>query len=158
MRAPMRTPLCEIEEFLKSKERWIDRHIKVAQEAAERRANFSVDPAAVTGLKEKAKAALTARTEHYAQLMGVRPTSVRVGSARSRWGSCSSAGRINYAWFIIMGGDELVDYLVVHELSHLKHMNHSKRFWDMVDTYIPDAKERRRKLRMLQKKLYAEGW
>ncbi|MDR0817647.1 MAG: M48 family metallopeptidase [Clostridiales Family XIII bacterium] len=158
VRAPMRTSVREIEGFLRSKQKWIDRHMKEARDAAKSRAEFSVSPAVVKQLRDKAKAVLTERTEHYAELMGVRPASVRVGSAKSRWGSCSSAGRINYAWYIIMGDDELIDYLVVHELTHLTHMNHSKRFWDAVGIYIPDAKSCRKRLRELQTKLNAEGW
>jgi predicted metal-dependent hydrolase len=158
VRAPMRTPVREIERFLRSKQKWIDRHMQAARAAAESRANFSVDPAVVKQLQEKAKLVLNERTEYYAKQMGVRPSSVRVGSAKSRWGSCSSAGRINYTWYIILGDDALIDYLVVHELAHLKHLNHSKQFWDTVSLYIPDAKDRRKRLRQLQAKLNAEGW
>jgi predicted metal-dependent hydrolase len=158
VRAPMRTPVREIERFIRSKQRWIDTHMQAARAAAESRATFSVDPAVVRQLKEKAKIVLTARTDDYAKRMGVHPSSVRIGSAKSRWGSCSASGRINYAWYIILGDDELIDYLVVHELSHLKHMNHSKAFWDTVETYIPDAPDRRARLRQLQTKLNSENW
>jgi predicted metal-dependent hydrolase len=90
--------------------------------------------------------------------MGVKPCSVRIGSARSRWGSCSASGRINYSWFIIMGDARLIDYLVIHELAHMKHLNHSAQFWEEVAKYEPEARVQRKKLRELQEKINSEGW
>ena len=109
-------------------------------------------------LKEHAKQYLPERTEYFAGLMEVVPTSVRIGSATTRWGSCNSNGKITYSWRIIMCDDSLIDYLVVHELAHLLQMNHSSKFWMEVEKIIPDYKNRRKHLKEFNKKLYCEPW
>ncbi|MDR1496674.1 MAG: Maf family protein [Clostridiales Family XIII bacterium] len=109
-------------------------------------------------LKGLARAILPARTRDRATAMGVRPTKVSVGNARKRWGSCNSKGGIRYTWRIMLGDDADMDYLVVHELAHLKHLNHSKRYWNFVASVLPDCKERRKKLRELYRAIEREGW
>jgi hypothetical protein len=83
----------------------------------------------------------------YADKIGVKPGPVAVKSMKSRWGSCSIRGRISFAWNIIMAPEPVLDYLVVHELCHLLHHNHSLEYWKLVSTLVPDHKERRKWLR-----------
>ncbi|MDR1292184.1 MAG: Maf family protein [Clostridiales Family XIII bacterium] len=109
-------------------------------------------------LKNVARRELPERTREWAARMGVRPTKVSVGSARKRWGSCKQDGGIRYTWRIMLGNERLVDYLVVHELAHLKQMNHSKRFWAVVEAALPDFKARRKELRALYNSIESEGW
>jgi predicted metal-dependent hydrolase len=109
-------------------------------------------------LKNIALRELTIRTEEWAKRMGVRPTKISVGNARKRWGSCKQDGSVRYTWRIMLGNDRVVDYLVVHELAHLKQMNHSKRFWAVVGSVLPDFKERRKELRALYRSIENEGW
>lgn len=111
-----------------------------------------------TLLKEYAKEYLPKRTAELAITMGVKPSSVRVGNANSRWGSCNSLGRINYTWKIIMCDDSIIDYVIVHELAHLRHMNHSQLFWNEVQRYSPEAKNYRKSLKEFQRKLNCETW
>jgi len=87
------------------------------------------------------------RVRHYAGLIGVWPRSVKLKSLRSRWGSCSTRGGINFAWNIIMAGEPILDYLVVHELCHLVHHNHSPEYWKLVASYVPDHLQKRKWLR-----------
>lgn len=84
---------------------------------------------------------LTEKTERYAKIIGVEPTSVSIKSYKSRWGSCSSTGDISYNWKIIVAPHKVVDYIVIHELCHLREQNHSPRFWRHVERYAPDWKE-----------------
>ncbi len=84
---------------------------------------------------------LTEKTERYAKIIGVEPTSVSIKSYKSRWGSCSSSGDISYNWKIIVAPHKVVDYIVIHELCHLREHNHSPRFWRHVERYAPDWKE-----------------
>lgn len=79
----------------------------------------------------------------FAQLMGLKFSKVKLSSATKRWGSCSSLGNINLNWRLIMAPQEIIDYVIVHELSHLKEMNHSQKFWNEVGKVLPDYKERR---------------
>ena len=80
------------------------------------------------------------KTERYAALMGVNPTSVGIKNYKARWGSCSANGVIDYNWRLIMAPHSVVNYVVVHELCHLKQFNHSKQFWSHVETYCTEYK------------------
>lgn len=96
---------------------------------------------------------LSARVEHYAPRLGVCPSRVSIRGQRSRWGSCSGKGTLSLNWRLMMVPGELADYVVVHELCHLRHMNHSPTFWSMVSGTIPDYRLRRRRLNELQGRL-----
>ena len=103
--------------------------------------------------RREAAVHLAARVEHYASRLGVRPSRVTVRGQRSRWGSCSARGTVSLNWRLIMVPSALADYVVVHELCHLRHMDHSPRFWAMVGDVVPDYRERRRSLNALQWRL-----
>ncbi len=105
-----------------------------------------------------AKPCLTARALDYAKLMGVMPSAVRVSGAKTRWGSCSAGKTLNFSWRLVMAGDDVIDYVVVHELAHLKEMNHSPRFWAVVEGVLPDFRERKAALIALQRRLAGEDW
>lgn len=96
---------------------------------------------------------LAGRIEHYSAQLGVRPSRVTIRGQRSRWGSCSSKGTVSLNWRLMMVPSALVDYVVVHELCHLRHMNHSPQFWAMVAGAVPDYRERRRSLNALRGRL-----
>jgi hypothetical protein len=82
---------------------------------------------------------LKARAEHWARETGLQPTKISVREARTRWGSCNPRGHISLNWRLGVYRPEVIDYVIVHELSHLKHMNHSKHFWDLVERLIPGS-------------------
>jgi predicted metal-dependent hydrolase len=105
-----------------------------------------------------AKQVLTARTLAYAAQMGVNPSGIKINSAKTRWGSCSLKKSINYSWRLIMAEEDVIDFVVVHELAHIKEMNHSDRFWAIVEGVLPDYRKRRLRLKALQKRLGAEDW
>jgi len=93
---------------------------------------------------------LTEKTLRFAQKMSVIPSAVKINSAKKRWGSCSAKKSINYSWRLIAAHDDVIDYVIVHELAHLKQMNHSARFWLIVEDIFPDYRSRRKKLNELQ--------
>ena len=105
-----------------------------------------------------AKKYLTHRTIEIAKQMSVAPKAIKINSSRTRWGSCSQQKSINYSWRLILADDEVIDYVIAHELAHLTEMNHSDRFWKIVENVYPDFQVRRMRLRELQKKLYIEKW
>jgi predicted metal-dependent hydrolase len=105
-----------------------------------------------------AKRDLTNKVLDFAKQMGVMPTAVKINGAKTRWGSCSSRKSLNFSWRLIMADDDVVDYVVVHELSHLTEMNHSQKFWAIVENTLPDYRERKAKLKLLQKRLSLEDW
>lgn len=85
---------------------------------------------------------LTERVALYAAQHGFQPKRIRISSARTRWGSCSTSGTLSFTWRLVMAPLEVVDYVVIHELVHLKVHNHSKTFWDSVAALMPDYKRR----------------
>ena len=93
---------------------------------------------------------LTARVEHYSVRLGVCASRVIIRGQRSRWGSCSGKGTVSLNWRLMMVPGTLVDYVVVHELCHLRYMNHSPQFWAMVSGIVPDYGDHRRSLDALQ--------
>lgn len=101
---------------------------------------------------------LTEKVQLYARKMGVAPAAVRIHGAKTRWGSCSSRGNLNFSWRLMMAPDSAIDYVTVHELAHLKEMNHSAAFRAVVEEVLPDYRERCLSLKTLQKRLNQENW
>lgn len=93
------------------------------------------------------------RLNHYAPRMGVSFKQLSLSSAKTRWGSCTSEGNIRLHWKLIHCDLHIIDYLVVHELAHLREMNHSARFWQIVANEIPDYAERRKALKVLSESM-----
>lgn len=103
--------------------------------------------------KTQALTVFTERVSHYATLHKFEPKQVKVNSARTRWGSCTSTGTINFTWRLVMAPVEVIDYVVLHELAHLKIKNHSPRFWKLVESLCPEFKRHRKWLREHGEKL-----
>lgn len=97
--------------------------------------------------RELARRKITGRVEYFAPLMGVSYNRIFIKEQKTRWGSCSSLGNLNFNWKLILLDEALLDYVVVHELAHRKQMNHSPAFWAEVEQILPDYRERRRRLR-----------
>lgn len=97
--------------------------------------------------KDEALDLLTKRTHHFNQVYKFTFKNITVRNQKSRWGSCSTKGNINFNYGLIYLPEHLRDYIVVHELCHLQEMNHGKRFWALVEKTIPDHKARRLELR-----------
>lgn len=93
--------------------------------------------------KAAARKVLTERVRFYAQKFGLKYQKIRISSARTRWGSCSSRGTLSFTWRLVMAPLEVVDYVVVHELAHLRVQNHSAAFWAEVAQMMPDFKRQR---------------
>lgn len=96
--------------------------------------------------RETARAIAHERVAHFNASGGYRVGSIRIRNSKTRWGSCSSRGNLNFHYRIVFLPAELIDYVVVHELCHLREMNHSPRFWAQVAEVLPDYQERRRAL------------
>ncbi|MBI2333471.1 MAG: M48 family metallopeptidase [Chloroflexi bacterium] len=103
--------------------------------------------------KEQALQVFTERVDHYAALYGFSPKQVKVNSAKTRWGSCSANGTINFTWRLVMAPLDVIDYVVLHELAHLRVKNHSPRFWKLVESLCPDFKRHRKWLKENGEKL-----
>jgi len=100
--------------------------------------------------RQQAVRRLPGRLERFAEDLSVRPTRVSIRGQKTRWGSCSSDGEISLNWRLVLLPSELADYILVHELCHLRHMDHSPRFWDLVATLVPDYGLKRERIAALQ--------
>jgi len=103
--------------------------------------------------KERAYAVIAERVRVYSEQHGFLPKQVKISSARTRWGSCSPDGTLNFTWRLVMAPLDVVDYVVVHELVHLQVKNHSSRFWREVEKIMPEYKDHRKWLRIHGEKL-----
>lgn len=155
VRAPLRTPNSEIRAFIQEHKEWIQDSLKKAkaQELAyqdhlrEIGADKPYTEEELLQMKKDARKILPSRCEYYAPLMGVSYNRIAIKAQRSRWGSCSTKKNLNFNCLLMLCPEEIQDYVVVHELSHLKEMNHSPAFWAEVGKILPDYKKRRRWLR-----------
>ena len=142
LRAPRRMPLRLIEQFVASHETWIAKHReKIRRRAEFDEAHFS-DEEQIQSLITRAKAILPEKTEYWAKIMGVTPTGVRITRAKKRFGSCSPENRIAYSYRLMAYPEEAIDYVVVHELSHIRHKNHSPDFYAFIARFLPNYKAR----------------
>lgn len=103
--------------------------------------------------KRNAKRKFTEKTERYAKIVGVEPKSTSIKSFKSRWGSCSPEGDLDFNWAVVMAPNRIVDYIVIHELCHLLHHDHSPKFWKEVERVMPDYKEHKEWLKVNGHKL-----
>ena len=99
--------------------------------------------AIVNWLREQGRSHLERRTDHYAKLINVKWSGLRVKSFKTLWGSCSRSGELAFNWRILMAPDAVIDYVVAHELAHRIEFNHSVRFWGILESIIPDYREQR---------------
>ena len=105
-----------------------------------------------------AESYLATRVAIFADFMGTKPTAVKISGAKKRWGSCSSRKSLNFSWRLIMASEDIIDYVIVHELAHLTQMNHSRKFWAIVESMLPDYRDRKKELCKLGKRLAEEDW
>lgn len=108
-------------------------------------------------LKAEARRQLAARARLKAAALGAKVTGVSVRDTRSRWGSCSASGRLSFCWRLILAPDAVFDYVVAHEVAHLKEMNHSPRFWELCASLTPAVEGPREWLRVNGARLHAYG-
>ena len=185
--APHRTPIPEIDKFVREKESWLWRKIR---ENGERQKEIKakeyvtgeiffflgephplrIEAAAlgcdklaflcgqfvlasdkvlqgrelfVDWYRKSAQEYIGERVDHFSQALNLIPRGIRISNARRRWGSCSQDNHLHFSWRLIMAPRPVIDYLVVHELAHMKEKNHSERFWGLVGKTIADYKKQR---------------
>lgn len=150
VRAPKRCPRSFIEAFVRQKEDWVMRQLarfekqRKEHPAPERPPLSDKDRARYISI---ARDIFTRKTAYYARIMGVSYGRIAIREQKTRWGSCSSKGNLNFNWRLILAPEEVLDYIVVHELAHRREMNHSKAFYAVVESVLPDYRQARRWLR-----------
>ena len=144
-RAPLRMPKDRILCFLSEKASWIRMQQGRMQERENMRqqARIHLDAAQEKELRERAKSVLAQRTAYFARQVGVTYGRITVRDQKTRWGSCSQTGNLNFNFRLILAPLEVLDYVVVHELCHRRQMNHFAQFWQEVARVLPDYRERK---------------
>ena len=136
---PLRATQEQVEKFINDNKDWIEKHLKAMEERQKELS--SVDKITIDEIRALADEALKVipeRVKHYAPLLGVRYGRITIRNQRSRWGSCSGRKNLNFNCLLMLTPPEVIDSVVVHELAHLKEMNHSERFYAEVLRVFPD--------------------
>ena len=139
VRVPLRTSQEQVEKFISDHKIWIEKHLKAIEERQKDTASvekLSIDE--IRGLADRALEVIPARVRHYAPLLGVTYGRITIRNQRSRWGSCSGKKNLNFNCLLMLTPPEVIDSVVVHEVCHLKEMNHSERFYAEVLRVFPD--------------------
>lgn len=143
VRCPKRMRLEEVRSFVESKSTWIEKHLATRNRIEPNK----LTEEQIKNLREKARQLVTERVQYYAPFIGVRYGQISIRMQRTRWGSCSSKGNLNFNCLLALVPSEVLDYVVVHELCHLKELNHSERFWSEVSNVLPDYKVQKKWLK-----------
>lgn len=148
VRAPRYMSEAEIRTFVESKSSWLAKHLQKREKDMESlREDGEFTELEIKRLQELAKEIIPEKVAYYARLMGVTYGRISVRKQKTRWGSCSREGNLNFNCLLMMAPPEVLDYVVVHELSHRLEMNHSVRFWAQVEKVLPDYRTQRKWLK-----------
>lgn len=144
-RVPKHLPEREIACFIEKHRNWLIKKLALF----EKRLSYSIPPAGELTKEENSQMQelFSSKVEHYAAVMGVTYGRITIRDQKTRWGSCSSKGNLNFNYRLAYLPEELLDYVVVHELAHRIYMDHSENFWQQVAQYFPDYKNCRKKLK-----------
>lgn len=148
VRAPRHMSEAEIRKFVEEKSSWLANHLQKQQEAmASLRAEGRFTDREIERMVKLAKQVISEKVAYYARLMDVTYGRISIRKQKTRWGSCSREGNLNFNCLLMMTPPEVQDYVVVHELSHRLEMNHSPRFWAQVEKMLPDYRNSRKWLK-----------
>lgn len=152
LRAPKGLSNQAVMDFVKERQAWIVQKWfeteRIRRQKAERPPrDYEQNPALEVQYRKEARRRITERAAYFAEKMGVDYGRIAIKAAKTRWGSCSARGNLNFHWKLILMPPAILDYVVVHELAHRIEMNHSPRFWAQVERILPDYLERRRWLK-----------
>ena len=140
VRAPLKLSQKEIDKILLGKKSWLEKTIISQREKKKNIKEYSDYD--IKLLRKNAKEIIPEKVKYYASIMQVVPASVKINSAKKRYGSCSGTNNLNFSLYLMDKDERFIDYVVVHELAHIKHHNHSKDFYKFIEQFMPDYKER----------------
>ncbi|MBR3595512.1 MAG: M48 family metallopeptidase [Clostridia bacterium] len=146
VRAPVGTSEKYIRETVDSHAQWIEKAKKKLEGRKEKLSAASFEEEKL--LRRKAKEILPEKVRFYGDILGVSPSRITVTGAKTRFGSCSGKNSISFSFYLMRYPEKAIDYVVVHELCHILHHNHSKEFYKEIEKILPDYKEREKLLRM----------
>jgi len=142
IKAPKWTRLAKIDRFYKANLEWIAGKRKALQDNRNKIELLTAED--IEALKQNAKKVMTAKTAYYSEIMGVKPDKVKITSAKKTWGTCihtRNTYTVCFSYRNMFLPDRCQDYIVVHELAHIKHMDHSAQFYGFIEKFLPDYRE-----------------
>lgn len=144
VRAPYFVSENKIESFVKINEDWLRNAFERKRKELER---YNLSDTDLSDLIERAKIHIPNRVDYFSELMNLKPASVKITKAKKRFGSCSGRNGLCFSCYLMLYPESAIDYVVVHELAHIKHHNHSNDFYELIEKYMPDYKERIKQLK-----------
>ena len=147
VKAPKGLPRAEIDSFVSAHKLWIEK-AKTRQEKRTTTENALTNER-IAELRACAEETIPQRVAFYAKIMGVQPSGIKITSAKTRFGSCSGKNSLCFSWRLMLYPPEAVDYVVVHELAHIREKNHSPAFYAVVAAVLPDYKAREQLLKLM---------
>ena len=147
VRAPRWTSDRAVEKFLSERVDWIEGHVEKARGRDERYNYDRYTELEIEELKRRARETVIPLVEKYKVIVGVEPVSVRINRAKGRFGSCSVKNTLNFSCFLMLYPMDAIEYVVVHELCHIKEHNHSRRFYREIEKVMADYRQRQKILR-----------
>lgn len=145
VRAPQRMPMEEITRFFEAKQAWLARSLRRVEER--RLAHPEPTAEERQELLRRARVLLPPLVAHYAEQMQVQPAGITITGARKRFGSCSAKNRLCFSLYLMQWEREAIEYVVVHELAHIRQKNHSPAFYAEVERILPDYRQREKLLK-----------
>lgn len=148
VRAPIFVSNRDIQKFIEDKSLWIEKTIekvKMSNEQEKSMPKFTAEE--IHNLADKALKIIPKRVEYYAKIMSVSYGRITIRNQVSRWGSCSQKGNLNFNCLLVLCPVDVLDYVIVHELCHLKEMNHSKNFWSLLEHFYPEYEQSKKWLK-----------
>ena len=137
------------EKFVQQNSEWVSDKMKAMKKIGSNNLLLRRDKKEYQKVKEYARDFITKRLEKHNEFYGFEYKNIAIRNQKTRWGSCSKKGNLNFNYKIILLPERHADYIIVHELCHLKEFNHSKSFWNLVSQTIPEYKEIKRRLKVL---------
>lgn len=144
VRAPYFVSEKQIDAFVNSNSNWIENAVQRKRNELDR---YHLSDEELCRLIEQAKEYIPSRVDYFSELMQLEPTGIKITKAKKRFGSCSGKNSLCFSCYLMLYPKSAIDYVVVHELAHIKHHNHSKAFYNLIEQYMPDYKERIKQLK-----------
>ena len=144
VRAPYFVSDNRIEAFVESNADWLSNAVERKRRELER---YNLSESDLKVLIDKAKMYIQNRVDYFSELMSLKPANVKITRAKKRFGSCSGSNRLCFSCYLMLYSESAIDYVIVHELAHIKHHNHGRDFYKLIEVYLPDYKERIKQLK-----------
>lgn len=139
VRCPLKCGEKTIADFIDKYDSWIVKHMEIIKERNKYALHLTDEQ--IKLLTDKAKNILPQKVDYYSKLMKLYPTAIKITKAQTRFGSCSGKNSICFSYMLMMYPDKAIDYVVVHELAHIKHKDHSTKFYKLIENYMPKYKQ-----------------